>query len=206
VIDTDEILAHLPQYLTTGSHEELLKQLRAFPDQGSMYTSALRNDPGIFQGDAFTDFLFVQIPSMASRPGRAMIISNTCDIFKDNRRIAEARLVYAPIISLAKWEQVLQHHGEPAERIAAHIASIRVQKVGPLFFLPAGQPLSEDSVALLDRLQNVPLGYLPEQDVVARRIFTLSNFGFWLFVFKLSIHFCRVRERVDRNAGLDVPA
>lgn len=33
-----------------------------------------------------------------------------------------------------------------------------------------------------------------------KKIFTLSNYGFYMFLVKLSIHFTRVREGVDRLA------
>jgi hypothetical protein len=35
-------------------------------------------------------------------------------------------------------------------------------------------------------------------------LFTLSNFGFYLYLLKLSIHFTRIQEKIDRSTGEDL--
>ena len=65
-----------------------------------------------------------------------------------------------------------------------------------MFYLPADDPLSTEYVALLDDLHSMPVEALRE---VSDKLFTLSMAGFYLYVFKLSVHFCRLQENIDRN-------
>jgi hypothetical protein len=51
-----------------------------------------------------------------------------------------------------------------------------------------------------DRLLHVSQKYVDRKTVQTRRLFSLSDYGFYLFVFKLSIHLSRIREGVDRGA------
>jgi len=36
-------------------------------------------------------------------------------------------------------------------------------------------------------------------ELLRNRLFTLSDYGFYLFLFKLSLHLTRIREGVSRN-------
>jgi hypothetical protein len=56
---------------------------------------------------------------------------------------------------------------------------------------------SEDHIALLDDLHTLPLGMFQKAD--RPKLFTLSQVGFYLFVVKLSIHFCRFSEGISRD-------
>ena len=73
---------------------------------------------------------------------------------------------------------------------------IRAQGVTSIFYLPADDLLEEEHVALLDDLHSMPL---EAHGQAAEKLFTLSMAGFYLFVFKLSVHFCRLHENVDRS-------
>jgi hypothetical protein len=53
-------------------------------------------------------------------------------------------------------------------------------------------------MALFDQLYTMPSKVF-DQENKKSKVFTLSLFGFYLFVFKLSIHFCRFQENVARN-------
>ena len=78
------------------------------------------------------------------------------------------------------------------------MTSIKEQKVTGIFFLPAGGGLQEDHIALLDDIYTMP-GKVFEEEKAKSKAFTLSQIGFYLFVFKLSVHFCRFQEQVARN-------
>jgi hypothetical protein len=203
MIDLEQVREFLPQYLSSESYEALLANLRAYPEQRGMYTQMLKGHAIVFQGDGFQDLLFVHLPDPEARLRRGMILSNTCDIYRNNARPFEARMVYAPMFTIAGYEQILRANSKKnAEAIAAHLASIRAQEITQIFFLPRGGALEEDSFVFLDRVQNAPLTALDESSIIARRFFTLSDFGIWLFSLKLSIHFCRFRENVDRGTGV----
>lgn len=61
-----------------------------------------------------------------------------------------------------------------------------------------GGGLERDSIVFLDRVNNLPIDTLPHNEISEQRLFTLSDYGFYLFLFKLSIHFTRIRDAVSR--------
>lgn len=67
-----------------------------------------------------------------------------------------------------------------------------------LFYLPRGSNLDDDYVALLDDIHTAPFPQFQRQKD-KQKLFTLSQVGFYLFLFKLSIHFCRFHENIDRH-------
>jgi hypothetical protein len=132
-----------------------------------------------------------------------MLLSNTCDVHPDNKRLFSSALTYAPIFSLDKYLYTLRKEYEEA-RVNAHEKDIREQLITQIFFLPRGGKLDSDCLVFLDRAMSASSGTVDRDKVPEIRLFTLSDFGAWLFALKLSIHFCRMRDRVDRNAGVIV--
>ena len=45
-----------------------------------------------------------------------------------------------------------------------------------------------EGIALLDHLQNCPVEMLEFDELIRGRLFTLRDYGFYVFIFKLSIH------------------
>jgi len=58
--------------------------------------------------------------------------------------------------------------------------------------------LQDDSIVFLDRVNNYPLGEMSVEDVKRKKLFVLSNYGLYIFLIKLSIHFTRIQENGDR--------
>ena len=85
------------------------------------------------------------------------------------------------------------------ESINDHIARIKKQYISHIFFLPAGSQLENDSIVLFDRINSLPNSLQDRNKIPEQRLFTLSDYGFYLFLYKLSIHFTRIRENVSRN-------
>ena len=82
-------------------------------------------------------------------------------------------------------------------QIDEKLAAIRVQKTNNLFFLPSGGPLVDDHVVRLDDAHSMPVAvHNAARD--RGKLFTLSNTGFYMLALKLSIHFCRLQEKVNR--------
>ena len=95
---------------------------------------------------------------------------------------------------------LLVQSGQKSEQIDAKIAAIKEQKVHNIFYLPSGAGIQKDQIALLDDVHSFPLNALnPSQGSANRKLATLSMVGFYLFVLKLSIHFCRLHENVERQ-------
>src|SRR5262249_8397784 len=122
-------------------------------------------------------------------------------ISPENKREFPPRIVFAPLVSLDAYANLLRNSGAvPPEVIENKITSIRKQQVTSLFFVPGGANLQGDHIALLDDLHSLPLKiFLDEQE--KSKLFTLGQMGFYLFLLKLSIHFCRFREGIARDKG-----
>lgn len=201
----EDIKKYLPQYLSADQTKNLYEELKQFPDNidGRMYSAVLNNEKNIFQGDGYEDMLLINLPDKDVKLGRGMVLSNTCDVDTSNERITVNRLNYAPILKLGKYEKMLGmlvSRGErTVESIQAHISDIRKQRVSNIFYLPENQKLNGESIVFLDRVNNLPSDYISTPEIPGKRLFSLSDFGFYLFLFKLSIHFTRVQERVIRG-------
>src|SRR5437660_7081506 len=195
----EDFRAFLPKYLSTADQLDLFAELSQFPPNidKRLYTDRLRGEPVIFQGDGLTDLPVTNLPN--PRIGNArhvMVMSNSCDVDLRNRRYLGPRLMYCPIIAFADYtESIRPVSGKlPVD----HIEHVRRQKVSSLFYLPQYGDLP-DSVALLDRFVNFDLRALDIEHMTRTRTFTLSNYGFYYFLFKLSIHLTRMREGISRS-------
>jgi hypothetical protein len=198
----DDIKLYLPKYLSVDAQENLFAELRQFPDniQDNLYTTYLDDDPDIFQGDGLESLFIVDLPDARIKEGPVMVVTNTCDTSQENRRMFAPRLVYCPIMRLSRYEDYLRDHEHMREEaISDRIRAIKQQQLSSVFYLPPNARLTEDYIALLDRLNNCDMNYLNENPEKKRKIFTLSNYGFYMFLIKLSIHLTRVREDVDRG-------
>lgn len=207
MIEFEDLKKYLPQYLSEESLKVLFKELDGFPNNFDkrVYTTRLNSERNIFQGDGISELPYLHLPSPEIKPLLAMVLSNTCDLDQTNNRLAQLRMVYAPIINLNKYENILlKEHvytgKKTPESINSHISDIKNQYVSHIFFLPKGGTLEEDSIVFLDRVNNCPSNLIDSESIISRRLFTLSDYGFYVFLFKISIHFTRIREGVPRTA------
>ena len=129
---------------------------------------------------------------------KAMVLSNSCDVSRKNKREFPPRVSFAPLIKLEKIADRLSQAGISRTAVEAKIEAIRNQKVTSIFFLPKDTGLDDEYVVLLDDLHSMPLKNYKGTE----KVLTLSMAGFYLFAFKLSVHFCRLHENVDRRAKL----
>ena len=198
----DEIKLYLPKYLSPEAQENLFSELKQFPDNidDRLYTIYLDNDPDIFQGDGLESLFIVDFPDGRIGEGPVMVVTNTCDISLENKRRFALRLAYCPIIKLSAYINLLRQEGlMQEEAIPDHVETIKLQKVSSFFYLPPNARLKEDCIALLDRPNNCDMSYFTAKPEKKTKLFILSNFGFYLFLVKLSIHLARVQEDVDRR-------
>ena len=106
--------------------------------------------------------------------------------------------MHAPIIKLNSYIVKLKASGISERKIKNKVITIKEQKISTLFYLPEGAGLHEDYIARLDDVYTVPMssfGGQPNKE----KIFTLNQIGFYLFLFKLSVHFCRFHENIARE-------
>lgn len=201
MISIDDIEIFLPKYLSPEAEQALfedLKQFRGNVDR-RIYTSHLKGSATIFQGDGIEGLLYVNLPEPKIDKVPAMVLSNTCDINPKNDRISSLNILYAPIFNMKKYEAALIDSKVDANRVYDHIDSIRKEKITSVFYLPVGGALKEESLVFFDRINNCSTDFLRGKNIEETRIFTLSDFGLYLFLFKLSIHFTRINEGVERG-------
>jgi len=206
MIDFEDVKKYLPHYLSDHANENLFSELKNFPNNldNRLYTSFLKDSKILFQGDAVEALPHIQLPSPEIKEVDCVVLSNTCDIDQDNTRLLSSRLVHAPIIKLAKYHEMLDNvfiktKVKRKEIIDQHISAIKKQYISHIFYLPKGSGLTDDSIIFFDRVNSLPSNYIKKEDIIQKRIFTLSDFGFYLLLFKLSVHFTRIRENVSRN-------
>lgn len=73
--------------------------------------------------------------------------------------------------------------------------SLKKQEITDMFFLPKESTLKVDCIALLN--QSISIPYIATKETTKK--ITLSQIGFYLLLFKLSVHYCRFHEGVDRS-------
>lgn len=205
MIDFEDVQKYLPQYLSAESQDKLFEDLKSFPNNldDRFYSSHLLIDSSFYQGDGINKLLVINLPDSQIGELPSIIISNSCDIDPKNKRLFPSRIAYAPIFCLEKYRAALiKDHFETKtcsiDRIDNHIENLKKQKNTQILFLPKGGKLESDSIVFLDRLNNCPIEQISKQGPDTFKLFTLSDYGFYVFLIKLSIHFTRIQERIER--------
>jgi len=198
---SDDIKLYLPPYLSAEDNSRLISNIVGFPDNvgKNFFTSSLKTQKTIFQGDGVSDLLINHLPDKTIKVANCIIISNTCDIDPSNKRLFPSRICYAPIFNLVKYLDGLKEVGLPPRRIEQHERDIKQQIITQILYLPKCAHLFEDSIVFLDRICNCSSDYIDRKNIEKLRLFTLSQFGHYVFLVKMSIHFTRIQERVNRS-------
>lgn len=196
----EDFKQYLPKYLSLEAQANLFNDLKDFPENlKRLYTGMLAGEREVFQGDGLKEVLIVNLPDPTVRKGPAIVISNTCDTSFSNARLLSPKIAYCPLVKLSNYITLLKTNSIPEERIDTRIKEIRRQEITSIFFLPKGGRLPEDCVVLLDNINSCDVSYLSPESVATLRLFSLSNYGFYVFLFKLAVHLTRIRESVDRD-------
>lgn len=199
----EDIKIFLPKYLSDAQQAQLFSQLSSFPENldSRFYTSYLKNEVVLFQGDGFKEVSYPDFENQQFRSVKGFLISNTCDSHLGNSRMFAPYLSFAPIFSLQRWQDRLLTQFK-SESVQSHIDAIRGQRVSQFFYLPAYEGVDEMFVRF-DCVFSIPASDPLEQKLLQERLFTLSNYGFYLLLLKLGIHLSRIQERVDRDDPSD---
>lgn len=199
--DAEALRQQIPYYLTAAPAQKVLvTELKALiegaqkgyfiPAGYDGYTAEM------LQGDGWRGFQIFSFKSGSVNAARGIVLSNSCDISDENARVLPPNVIFAPIVKLSKLIERFEAHGLDAEKVASRLTDIKAQRVTNIFYLPSDGLLEEDHVALLDDLHSMPVEVHRQ---AAEKLFTLSMAGFYIFVFKLSVHFCRLQENVNRT-------
>lgn len=193
----DALQSQMPSYLTQDAKENLVKALNDFCKKDINYYTTLFNSE-ILQGDGWTELGLIRLETAERKQIWGIILSNSCDISPDNTRGLPARVVFVPLIKLKAYAVRLEKAQISQKAITDKLNTIREQKITNIFYLPKGASLGEEYIAVLDDIYSVPFQNFFKQEK-RKKLFTLSQVGFYLFLFKLSIHFCRFHENLLRD-------
>lgn len=199
--DADALRQQIPYYLTAApAQKALLAELKALvegADKGYFIPAGYDGYTAeMLQGDGWRGFQVFSFKSGNVSAVRGIVLSNSCDVSQENARVLPPNVTFAPIVKLSKIVERFKAHDLDGEKVASRLTDIKAQRVTNMFYLPADGLLDEDYVALLDDLHSMPVELHRK---AAEKLFTLSMAGFYLFVFKLSVHFCRLHENVNRT-------
>lgn len=206
-LDVESLQQQIPYYLTAQDRQTLVRELSSISRGGTAnyFLERSRDDFAdvSLQGDGWRGFQLYLFETGERRSVQGIVLSNSCDIDPDNPRDMPSRIIFAPLAKLSTYENILRRSGISDVAINEKIAAIRLQKTTNMFFLPAGGSITEDYVVRLDDAHSMPAA-AHFSDGNREKLFTLSNTGFYMFVLKLSVHFCRFQEKVNRKAGVAV--
>jgi hypothetical protein len=202
MIDFEDIKLYLPKYLSVESNENLFENLKDFPENidSRIYNTRILEEHTIYQGDGLEGLLVINFPDTRIDKVKSMVLSNTCDININNIRLYPSSICYSPIINLQKFIKKIEIRKTASrEKISQFIQSLKKQRITQIFYLPKGGKLKQDSFIFFDKINSCSNTNIKTSELKNIRLFSLSNYGLYLLLYKLSIHFSRIREGVDRG-------
>lgn len=216
--DATEVARLFPSFLSAPEKDRIVQGLRQFDESVAtapkLYTHFFASTPApyLLQGDLLPS---IRVPVWQTGPASfgkgytpALLIANTCDVdVLGNPRNVPKEVGFVPLVPLPDFITALRSRLEaqalsPAT-IRAKVQSIekelRSQFLTNVFYLPAGPGGLPEYVALLDRPFWFPAAELAEigPALLPRRLASLSQWGYYLFILKISYHLCRLPEERD---------
>ena len=186
----------LPKYLTPAQQSQLFEELDSFPDNNNFYLNAKHFSQEMLQGDGWKGFVVINFETLEKKAVSGIVISNTCDISLENRRTLPVNILFAPIVRLSKYTDLLRRNGQTESQIESRLNSVRRQHITQIFYLPRHSDIIEESMVVLNDVHTHPRKVF--YDTTSSKIFTLNQYAFYIFLMKLSIHFCRFQENIAR--------
>ena len=198
----EDIKKYLPQYLSDSDARQLFSSLKDFPNNidSRFYSNYVLDDNILYQGDCLKDIPTFNLPDTQSKMSQSMAISNTCDMDLSNsnkRPWNTQRILFSQIILLERLVKGL-YQKFPEDKVSNYISSLKKQQITNAFYLPKSKDLRE-AVVFFDYTNSFDIGFINRDSLKERRLISLSNYGFYILLLKLSIHFTRIQEKVQRN-------
>lgn len=194
----DEASSFLHKFLRPERRAELFSELDRLPQTQSYY--AENSDQALLQGDGWENVDFLNVETGVRQAIRVVILSNTCDMAWENERDVPIRMTISPLVRVSKFIDLLRRQKVDEAVIQNKLESLRRQEISNIFYFPKGMADDEYIIFFDDVQSQSPKTFFDK--VEKKRIFSLSQPGFWYFLVKLAIHFCRANESVVRGADL----
>jgi hypothetical protein len=149
----------------------------------------------IAQGDGINHLKIFNAETGESKFSNGIVLSNTCDINSSNKRLVLPHIIFATIINYKSYYDNLNNDQIPKNRLDNHISDLKKQRITNKFYLPDNNIDKTAYIVLFDQIHSLPLDcYLKNKD--RKLLFRLSTSGFYAFILKLSIHFCRLSNDI----------
>ena len=202
MVDDGEYLDKIfPVYLTDASKTRLAECLRDRANNHDYHANGWDGPEQPLQGDGWQPFTLLDFVTAEKRVVPGIVLSNSCDVDGTNESMRPRNILFAPLIRLDAYERLLRTNGVDAPRVEQHLQSVRRQEKTEIFYVPAGGSIPE-SLVMLDDIHSQPLPSFLVESMSKKRLFRLNNYGFYMFLMKLSIHFTRFGEKVDRGPSV----
>lgn len=201
----ERIESLFPKELSDQRKGRLRDGLKQFLDKGTRdrtYTDfySTKIYPYFLQGDLINELRFPEW-SLESREFTksyydAVVLSNTCDIDEANDRKIPKKVLLAKLLPLIDFEEGLTVNNIPSRKEI--LKNLRNQEYSNLMYFPAIN--NKEYIAYLDEISWITLEELNElkERISQNRIASLDYFGYYLFMFKVAYHLCRLPEETDR--------
>jgi hypothetical protein len=210
LFDKDQLERLLPDYLSKAEKGRLLKALVQFKEQDSWNNTAykhfyLNHKPDYFlQGDLLKGIRQpiwnADTDDFQKIYANALVLSNTCDLDSANERVIPKDVVLAPLTPFSDFVEELSLLVTNKIKLATIIQAVKSQTYSNVFYLPSHPLSNQDFVCFFDNAFWFPTeeltAYLPNLEQI--RLQSLDYFGYYLFLVKLSYHFCRLPEEKQR--------
>lgn len=206
----DQILeALLPSYLSSTDKDRLktgLKQFSQYGDFTQTYDNfySLRDLDHLAQGDILHSQKTVDWNSENSEyeniTSSVIVISNSCDINSENKRVLNSKeILFAPVLPLSEVLADFEVNGFNETEIKSFLTTLKSQLFSNLFYLPKSYKKEEEFIVYFDRTHWHPNEEINKVNLENDRFISLSSIGFYVFILKLSYHFCRLPEERERD-------
>lgn len=171
-----------------GHKAEFLAHLETFPDRIEEWLYGVPDDMGsLYQGDIVVNMpvcLIDEDGDVIRASDCVAMISNSCDLQPGRRGNVVASLV----LNLSEYENHLRANGEPG--VHERLTNIRANLVYSYFYLPASNGFPESFIDF-STMVTINSDYM-NSTYSSKRILSLSPYGFYLLLIKLTFHLARM--------------
>ena len=200
----------LPPYLTDVDKGRIKAGLDQFLkgqdeiDYDGFYS--YQNHNVLMQSDLVHSIISIDWDELGQRfktgyiPG--ILVSNSCDVNLENKRsINNKEALFAPITPLRDYIESAREDKYSEDQIISFYDRLKKQDHTNLFYLPPNHINGREYIVRLDKIWWVPQTELIKifEDINNSRFLSLSDWGYYLFLTKLSLHTCRVPEELERR-------
>ncbi len=200
----------LPSYLTNTAKGRIKEALEQFFDDTEQINYAdfytLEEHNFLMQSDVVHSVVGIDwdVNERTYTSGfiAALLISNSCDVtIENNRTVNSKEALFAPITLVESYLTLARENGASEEQLNTFRNTLQRQEYTNLFYLPPNPVNQKDYIVRLDKIHWVPQTELTGiiSDLDNERFISLSDWGYYLYLTKLSLHTCRVPEELERK-------